>query len=208
MASKELDTNEVMTRDLMLSGVQNLAISDESLTQEEETQLVTATRVTLGETENPAVEVGQDLRGTAEEVDGLLNDVREVIDSMLDEGSEVSMQKLTEFFMAAGGEVLKNGVTKGAVMITVMVGYALIRRYLKRYINEDILTFIEKMASFLYQIFMKYHVLDWIMQIGGWKMFKSMTSSILSGLKRSHWAIIGSVALLITGVSAYNFIYT
>lgn len=199
------ETDKEMTRNLLLSGVQNLAISDDSLTQNEEAQLVSATKVSLGETHDPAVEVGQDLRGMAEEVDGLLEDVKDIIDGILDEGSEVSTQKLSEFLMKAAEELLKNGIHKGTIMIIIMITYALIRRYLKRYINEDILQFIERMASLLYQIFIKFGILEWIMKIGGWKMLKALTSNIWSGLKKSHWAIIGTVALFVTGVSAYNF---
>ena len=201
------ETNKSLTRNLLLSAVQNLAISDESLTQQEETQLVSATKVTLGETVDPAVEVGQTLRGTADEVDGLLNDVKDIVDKMLDGDSEVSTQKLLEFFMTMTAESLKHGINKSIVLTIIMFAYALIRRYLKHYIGEDILQFIEKMAALLYQIFVKYGILDWIINIGGWNMLKSLTRDIFSGLKKSHWAVIGSVGLLITGVSAYNFYY-
>ena len=197
------ETNKSLTRNLLLSAVQNLAISDESLTQEEETQLVSATKVTLGETVDPAVEVGQDLRGMADEVDGLLDDVKDIVDRLLD--GEVSTQKLSEFFMKMTEEALKQGINKSVVIIIIMFAYAFIRRYLRRYISEDILQFIERMASLLYQVFVKFGILDWILKIGGWNMLKSLTSNIFSGLKKSHWAVIGSVALLITGVSAYNF---
>ena len=201
------EENKTLTRNLLLSAVQNLAISDESLTQQEETQLVSATKVTLGETVDPAVEVGQDLRGMADEVDGLLNDVKGIVDSMLSGDTEVSTQKLLEFFMTMTGETLKHGINKSIVITIIMFAYAFIRHYLKRYISEDILQFIERMATLLYQIFVKYGILDWILKIGGWNMLKSLTSNIFSELKKSHWAVIGSVALLITGVSAYNFYY-
>ena len=202
------ESDKLLTRNLLLSGVQNLAMSDESLTHQEEVQLVSATKVTLEETVDPAVEIGQDLRGMAEEVDGVLEDVKMIIDGFLDGDSKVSMQKLLEFFMRMAEEILKNGINKSVIMIVLMAAYALIRRYLKRYINEDILDFIERMASLLYQVFVKLGVLDWILKIGGWKMLKSLTSNILKGLQKSHWAVIGSVALLITGVSAYNFLYS
>lgn len=201
------ETNKSMTRNLLLSGVQNLAISDESLTQQEETQLVSATKVTLGETVDPAVEVGQDLRGLADEVDSILDDVKGIIDGLLDQDREVSTQKLLSFITNMVGEIVKNGISKGVVMTIVMVAYALIRNYLKRYINEDILDFIENMAKLLYQVFVKFGIIDWILSIGGWAVLKSMTRNILSGLKKSHWVVIGSVGLLITGVSAYNFYY-
>ena len=201
------ETNKSMTRNLLLSGVQNLAISDESLTQQEETQLVSATKVTLGETVDPAVEVGQDLRGLADEVDSILDDVKGIIDGLLDQDREVSTQKLLSFITNMVGEIVKNGISKGVVMTIVMVAYALIRNYLKRYINEDILDFIENMAKLLYQVFVKFGIIDWILSIGGWAVLKSMTRNILSGLKKSHWVVIGSVGLLITGVSAYNFFY-
>lgn len=197
------ETNKTMTRNLLLSGVQNLAISDESLTQQEETQLVSATKVTLGETVDPAVEVGQSLRGTADEVDAILDDVKAVVDGLLSGDSEVSTQKLLEFFMKMTEEILKNGINKSVVMIIVMFAYALIRHYLKRYINEDILQFIERMATLLYQVFVRFGVLDWIIRIGGWNMLKSLTRNML----REHWAIICGVALIISGVSAYNFFY-
>jgi len=104
-------------------------------------------------------------------------------------------------------EIVKNGISKAAVMIILMAAYALIRRYLKYYIDEDILQFIEKLASLLYQAFVKLGILDWIIQNGRWTMLKSLTGSIFQSIKEQHWAIIGGVALLITGVSVYNFFY-
>lgn len=195
------ETHKTMTRNLLLSGVQNLAMSDESLTHQEEVQLLAATKVTLGETVDPAVEVGQDLRGMAEEVDGLLNDVTQIVEGLLDDNHELSAQRLLEFFMTMAQEIMKNGIKKAVIMIIVMVGYALIRRYLRRYVDKDILDFIEKMASFLYQIFVKFGILDWIMTNGGWKMLKSLTSG-------TFWAVIGGMALVITGISAYNYFYS
>ena len=140
------ESDKILTRNLLLSGVQNLAMSDESLTHQEEVQLVSATKVTLEETVDPAVEIGQDLRGMAEEVDGVLEDVKMIIDGFLDGDSKVSMQKLLEFFMRMSEEILKNGINKSVIMIVLMAAYALIRRYLRRYINEDILYVIERMA--------------------------------------------------------------
>ena len=200
------ESDKILTRNLLLSGVQNLAMSDESLTHKEEVQLVSATKVTLEETVDPAVEIGQDLRGMADEVDAVLDDVKAIIDGFLDGDSKVSMQKLLEFFMRIAEEILKNGISKSVLMIVLMAAYALIRRYLKRYIDEDILDFIERMASLLYQVFIKFGVLDWIFKIGGWKVLKSLTK--FGGLEQWHWAFIGSAALLITGVSAYNFFYS
>lgn len=197
------EEDKILTRNLLLSGVKSLAESDESLTHQEEVQLVSATKVTLEETVDPAVEIGQVLRGTADEVDAVLDDVKAIIDGFLDGDSKVSMQKLLEFFMKVAEEILKNGINKSVLMILLMAAYALIRRYLKRYIDEDILDFIERMASLLYQVFVKLGVLDWIFKLGGWKILRD---NVLRGLEQWHWAIIGSAALLITGVSAYNFL--
>lgn len=197
------EEDKILTRNLLLSGVKSLAESDESLTHQEEVQLVSATKVTLEETVDPAVEIGQVLRGTADEVDAVLDDVKAIIDGFLDGDSKVSMQKLLEFFMKVAEEILKNGINKSVLMILLMAAYALIRRYLKRYINEDILDFIERMASLLYQVFVKLGVLDWIFKLGGWKILRD---NVLRGLEQWHWAIIGCAALLVTGVSAYNFL--
>ena len=212
MASKVVDestedTDKKMTRNLLLSGVQNLAISDDALNQQEETQLLSATRVTLGETVDPGVEVGQSLQGMADEVDAILDDVKEIVDQLLTGDSEVSTQKLLKFFMTMTEEMVKNGINKAVIMTIIMFAYALIRHYLKRYIREDILQFIEKMATLLYQVFVKLKILDWIIKMGGWDVLKTVVKNGFSGLKKSHWAIIGSLGLLITGVSAYNFYY-
>jgi len=212
MASKIVDestedTDKKMTRNLLLSGVQNLAISDDALNQQEETQLLSATRVTLGETVDPGVEVGQSLQGMADEVDAILDDVKEIVDQLLTGDSEVSTQKLLSFFMTMTEEMVKNGINKAVIMTIIMFAYALIRHYLKRYIREDILQFIEKMATLLYQVFVKLKILDWIIKMGGWDVLKTVVKNGFSGLKKSHWAIIGSLGLLITGVSAYNFYY-
>ena len=188
------ETNKSMTRNLLLSGVQNLAISDESLTQQEETQLVSATKVTLGEKVDAAVEVGQKLHGLANKINGILDET--VINGSLDHYKEI--------FTRMVGEIIKIEISKGAVMTIVMAAYAFIRNYLKRYINKNILDFIENMAKLLYQVFVKFGIIDWILNIGGWIMLESITNNIL---KSSHWAIVGAVGLVITGVSAYNLYY-
>jgi len=103
-------------------------------------------------------------------------------------------------------EIVENGINKASVMIILMAAYALVRRYLKRYIDEDILQFIEKLALLLYQAFVKYGILNWIIKIGGWTMLSQMFS-IFQNIKKQHWVIIGGIALLITGVSVYNFFY-
>ena len=212
MASKVADqstkeTDEKITRNVLLSAVQNLAISDNALNQEEEAQLVSATKVTLGETVDPGVEVGQSLQGMADEVDAILDDVKEIVDQLLTGDSEVSSQKLLSFFMKMTEEIVKNGINKAVIVTIIMFAYALIRHYLKRYIREDILQFIERMASLLYQVFVKFKILDWIIQIGGWDALKSIVKNGFSELKKWHWAVIGSFGLLVTGVSAYNFYY-
>jgi len=92
--------NKQLTRNLLLSSVQSLAKSDDSLTPEEATQLSRV--MPPAETEDPAIKVGQNLFGTGpEDIDGLLEvweRVKNLIDSILDdEGSEVSEQNLSGF---------------------------------------------------------------------------------------------------------------
>ena len=207
VATEHLQTDETteevrLTRHLLLSGVRNLAQTDESLTHQEETQIVTATTVTLAETQDVAVEVGQELRGMADEVDGILEDVKEIVDNLLDQDSGMSVQKLGEFFMKMIEQIIQKGISKAIIMTVIMFGYALIRRYLKRYIDEDILKFIEQLASLLYQAFIKFGVLDWIIHNGGWSMLKSMTYHI----SRTQWAIIAGVGACILGVGVYNWL--
>ena len=187
------ETNKSMIRSLLVSGVRNLAIFDESLTQQEERKLVSATKVTPGETVDPVAEIGQEFCGLADKIDGIL-DKKAIINDSRDQDKEI--------FMKIVGEIVKKEKTKGVVMTVVMVAYAFIRNYLKHCINEDILNFIESVAKWLYQVFVKLGVIDWILSIGGWEKLKSMTS-----YKKSHWAIFGIVGLVITGVSAYNFYY-
>jgi len=194
--------HEEQTRHLLLSGVRNLAQTDESLTHQEETQIVVATTVTLAETQDVAVEVGQELRGMGDEVDGLLEDVKEIVDNLLDQDSEMSIQKLGEFFMKMIEQIIQKGISKAIIMTVIIFGYALIRRYLKRYINEDILRFIEQLASLLYQAFVKFGVLDWIIRNGGWSMLKSVTYHI----SRAQWAIIAGAGACILGVGVYNWL--
>ena len=188
------ETNKSMTKNLLFSGVQNLATFDESLTQQEETQLMTATKGTLGETVDPAVKVGQELRGVADKIDGILN--KKVINGSIDHYEEMLMKMV--------GEIVKNEISKGTVMTVLIAAYAFIRNYLKRYSKENILNFIESMAKWLYEAFVKFGVMNWILNIGGWIILESTSGLIMNKL---HWAIIGSVGLLLTGVGAYNFYY-
>jgi len=201
-AEEVREDHQVQTRHLLLSGVRNLAQTDESLTHQEETQIVSATTVTLAETKDSAVIVGEELRGMSDEVDGLLEDVKDIVDNLLDQNSELSIQKLGEFFMKMIEQTIQRGINKAIIMTIIIFGYALIRRYLKRYIDEDILRFIEQLASILYQAFIRFGILEWIIRNGGWNMLKSMTYHI----SRSQWAAIAAAGACILGVGMYNWL--
>ena len=172
---------------------------------------MSATRQALGETIDPGVLagviIGQTLCSMANEVDTILDDVKEIVDQLLTGSSEIFTQKILSFYMTMTEEIVKNGINKEVIVTIIMFAYVLIRHYLKRHINEaDILLFIERMASLFYQVFAKFGILDWITKMGGWDVLKSVTrQNMLSGIKKSHWAVIASIALLITGVIAYNY---
>ena len=178
--AQQQDEQLLLTRNLLFSVVQNIAVSDTTLTREEGVKLVSTARVALGEAVDLAVEIKQDLRG---EVDAALDSVKTIIDGFVDGDSKVAMDKMLDFFRRLVVETLKPGtINKSIIMITFIIAYALIRHYVKRYINEDIniMEFIKRMGSLLYRLFVELGVLDWIVKIGGWKMLlKLLTSNAL-----------------------------
>ena len=189
------------TKHLLFSGVRNLAISDDSLTQQEQTQILDATHNEQNNTDG-ATEAGEDLRGMANDLDGLLvlddfKFVRDFIDGVFDEDNETLMDRIKQFFLELIQQVRKKGISKATVMILIMVGYALIRCYLKRFISENILTFIEKLAPILYQAFQESGVLEWIIRNGGWGKLKSFRI-------KKEWVFPIALAVGIIGVGIYH----
>jgi len=201
---RKLDPNKEDTRYLLLSAVHTLALSDDNLTLQEETQLVSATTIDNADlTANNAGAVGKQVCGhdIFNELERLLSTVRDFIDSLLDDcnSSGNTVEILTKFFTKVTKALFKYGITKALIISIVLLAYGIIRHYLKKYIGKDVLRFIEQMVIVLYRVFIKCGVLDWIMSIGGWKMLKS----VLYHITLREWAIITVAGSCIFGLWLY-----
>jgi len=198
---RKLDPNKEDTRYLLLSAVHTLALSDDNLTLQEETQLVSAT--TVDNAANNASAVGKQVcgHGVFDELERLLSTVRDFIDSLLDDcnSSGNTVEILTQFFTKVTKALFRHGISKALIISIILLAYGIIRQFLKKYIDKDILRFIEQMVIVLYRVFIKCGVLDWIMSIGGWKMLKS----VLYNITLREWAIITVAGSCIFGLWLY-----
>lgn len=101
-------------------------------------------------------------------------------------------------------------ISEGCILMIVMLGYCLIRKYLKLLLGEGILEFIEKIVKFVYEVFKKYGILKWISKMGGWaalalkRMDIAIIQEIHNGMPREIWGIIGAVAAVIAGFCMYK----
>ena len=208
------ETNQAMTESLVCSGIQSSALCDESLSKEGEYNLLEVVNKKLPKDTNPATEVGKKLANMSDEMDNLITS-NSYIDKMLRTLTNVTLQnELTQFFKEATKKVIehKGGITVGCILVIVMFGYRLVKRYLELLFGERILQFIESIVKAIYEVFKEFGILNWIARIGGWaalaawRMDSSIIRQISSGLTRELWGLLGIGAAAAAAFCAYKAI--
>ena len=143
-----------------------------------------------------------------EEIDGAINlnpDIQHALHIR-------AWDQLKQHFMSASKQIVgpDKNISEGCILIIIMLGYSLIRRYLKLLLGEGILEFIEKIVKFVYEVFKKYGILNWISKIGGWaalaarRMDYMIILEIYNGIPSGIWGIIGAGAAAITAFCMYK----
>ena len=210
------ETNLAMVESLVYSGIQSLAERDESISIEREKDLKKVVKEKLPSgVDNDGTKVGKELAYLVDEIDGIISNsyIDRIVGTLT---NETVTNELTKFFKEATQTVInhKGGVTEGCILVIVMFGYRLVRRYLELFLGESILKFIEDMVKVIYEIFKEFGILSWIASIGGWAalaargilMENTILHQISDGLIRSLWGVLGVGAAAATAFCIYKAI--
>ena len=132
--------------------MKSLALSDDNLSKEQEYKVVTVVKGKLPkDQENPGTKLGKELGPIGDEIDGLLNSTRHAseFDKILKDKLE---EELKQYFMDVAKELIGSKISKGCILMVVVLGYLCLQLYL----GEDILQFMEKIALLIYEAFKTY----------------------------------------------------
>ena len=95
--------DQEMIENMVYSGIESLATSDDSLSQSEESQLVIIAEGKLEKKENPGKKIGKYLAGVADEIDTNLTSNR-VVDTIVE--SIEPTELLKQYFMEAANQII------------------------------------------------------------------------------------------------------
>lgn len=150
-----------MIQNIILSGINVLAAHDKQLNEEQKRQVKEAVQ---GKDE--VAEVGKFLLSVSDHID-LVVDALPGIEKCLKEDD--SGEKLTQYVMDVAKNFFQSDISMGRVMVVVMMGYGIIRKFIKLFnVDLAIVNFTLKMAKLIYDVFEKFGVIRWINAIGGW----------------------------------------
>ena len=205
--SKSYDDQE-MIESMVYSGIESLATSDDSLSQDEESQLVVIAEGKLEKKENPGKKIGKYLAEVADEIDTKLTSNCVIGETELEEPTEL----LKQFFMEAAMQIIgPNGnITIGRMLVIIMLGYGVIKKYLKLLVGDSIIRFIKTTVKVIYEVFKKFGIFKWIVTTGGWaalamtRMDINILHEICSGLTRGAWGLLGAGAAIVAGFCLYK----
>ena len=206
--SKSYDDQE-MIESMVYSGIESLATSDDSLSQSEESQLVIIAEGKLEKKENPGKKIGKYLAGVADEIDTNLTSNR-VVDKIVE--SVEPTELLKQYFMEAAKQIIgpDGDITAGRMLMIVMLGYGVIKKYLKLLVGDSIMGFIEKTVKVIYEVFKNFGIFKWIVTNGGWealamiRMDTKIIHEIYSGLTSGVWGVLGAGAAVVAGFCVYK----
>ena len=205
--SKSYDDQE-MIESMVYSGIESLATSDDSLSQDEESQLVIIAEGKLEKKENPGTKIGKYLAGVVDKIDTKFTSNCVIDEIELKEPTEL----LEQFFMEAAKQIIGSdgNITKGHMLMIVLLGYGVIRQYLKLLVGDSIIGFIEKTVKVIYEVFKKFGIFKWIVTNGGWealamiRMDTKIIHEIYSGLTSGVWGMLGAGAAVVAGFCVYK----
>ena len=175
------ENDQSMIENVLRSGIKVLAENDRQLYEEQKHQVMEAV-IIKGE-EQPKVDVGEALKDMANQLDTLLE---ADIDKFLKEDDPG--ESLSQYVMDIAKKIFQPNISIGRVMVVVMMGYGIIRKFVKLFNSVvAIVNFIGKIAKLIYDVFEKFGVIQWINAIGGWgaaaiNLSATKLNTILAGL--------------------------
>ena len=216
-STSDEETNQAMTESLVCSGIQSLAIGDETLSPKGEDELLKVVKKKLPMDENDAITVGKKLIPMAHEMDGIISSspyITELLSRINNQLTNEKLNELTQYLKDAVKTIIehKGGITEGCILVIIMFGYSLVKRYLELFLGERLLQFIEDIVKATYRVLKEFGILTWIANIGGWailaawRMDTMIFHQMYNGLTRGLWGILGVGATAAAAFCAYKAI--
>ena len=108
------------------------------------------------------------MAGVADEIDTNLT-LNRVVDRIVE--SVEPTELLKQYFMEAAKQIIgpDGNITAERMLMIIMLGYGVIKKYLKLLVGDNIMGFIEKTMKVIYEVFKNFGILKWIVTNGGWE---------------------------------------
>ena len=119
------------------------------------------------------VNIADDLKCIADQVDAVVAHYDGYFEEIL---MKEDPDAMTQAFLQVGGEVFRRGITIQRIFVLLLFGYKLVKYFLRKMaqgvaqlIPADITKFIILAGKFICEVFVKYKVLSWVREQGGWQ---------------------------------------
>ena len=119
------------------------------------------------------VNIADDLKCIADQVDAVVAHYDGYFEEIL---MKEDPDAMTQAFLKVGGEVFRGGITTQRIFVLLLFGYKLVKYFLRKMaqgvaqlIPADVTNFIILAGKFICEVFVKYKVLSWVREQGGWQ---------------------------------------
>ena len=119
------------------------------------------------------VNIADDLKCIADQVDAVVAHYDGYFEEIL---MKEDPDAMTQAFLKVGGEVFRGGITTQRIFVLLLFGYKLIKYFLRKMaqgvaqlIPADVTKFVILAGKFICEVFVKYKVLSWVREQGGWQ---------------------------------------
>ena len=119
------------------------------------------------------VNIADDLKCIADQVDTVVAHFDGYFEEIL---MKEDPDAMTQAFLQVGGEVFRSGITIQRIFVLLLFGYKLVKYFLRKMaqgvaqlIPADVTNFIILAGKFICEVFVKYKVLSWVREQGGWQ---------------------------------------
>ena len=128
------------------------------------------------------VHIADELKCVADQVDSVVDRFDGYFEDIL---AKEDPEAMTQAFLQVGGQVFRDGITIQRIAVLLLFSYKLVKLYLRKlrekvtqFLGPQVTKFIVLAGKFLFAAFLKYQVISWVRQQGGWQNLASSWTSL------------------------------